>query len=289
MPNSTATPRPNSPARNSPASQDTRWTELPILHPSSVGDLLGCSLKYETLRVKKQWPKNRPGPPASVPRGSAWHETLRALHAARWTDQGGNCHLPLSDLEGYAETAVHAARYDRSVDRELEVQRVMGMARLFCDNQDPEDVDAIIALETQVEFDYSYKSQKLIRIASTIDRVLVRPATPSLLVLQDFKSTRQSVQLAECFILIWCAARKWPGYEYVLELVWADAEEGTVTVDVITADMVRPQHKILTTALLKRLTTPPEAQSGPACCWCPLREGCQGLPAVDMREDEEPF
>lgn len=280
---------PNSTAYTPQASADSRWTELPLLHPSSVGDLLGCSKKYDELRVKKRWPKNRPGPPASVPRGSAWHETLRALHAARWTDQDGNCQLPLSDLEGYAETAVYAARYDRSVDRAVEVARVMGMAQLFVDNQDAEDVEAIIALESQVEFDYSFKGQKLIRIASTIDRVLIRPDRPGVIVVQDFKSTRQQVNLAECFILIWCAARKWPGFEYVLELIWVDAEDGTVTNDVVTADMVRKQHKILTTALLRRLKEEPVAQPGPACLWCAIRDSCQGLPAVDMAEDEEPF
>ena len=284
MPNSTAAPRPNP-----PASQDTRWTDLPLLHPSSVADLLGCSKKYDELRVKKNWPKGRPGPPASVPRGSAWHETLRALHAARWTDQDGNCHLPLSDLEGYAETAVHAARYDRSVDRDLEVQRVMGMARLFCDNQDEEDIAAIIALETQAEFDYSFKGQRLIRIASTIDRALIRPSRPNFVVIQDFKSTRQTINLAECFLLIWCAARRWPGFEYILELIWVDSEEGQVTVDQVTMDMVRRQHKILTTALLRRLDEEPVAQAGPACLWCPIRESCQGLPAVDMEDDEVPF
>lgn len=289
MPNGTAPSR-NAPARNS-ASQDTRWTDLPLLHPSSVSDLLGCSKKYDELRVKKHWPAGRPGPPVTVPRGSAWHETLRALHAARWTDENGVCHLPMSDLEGYAESAVMAARYGRDVDRALEVQHVMGMARLFVENQDPEDIadGVIVALETQVEFDYYFKGEALARIGATIDRVLIRPDLPGVIVVQDYKSTRQVINLAECFLLIWCAAKKWPGYDYVLELIWVDAEDGTVTNDVISADMVRKQHKIITTALLKRLTTPPVAESGPACTFCPLRDSCQGLPAVDLVEDELPF
>lgn len=288
MPNINA-PRQNSPPRNSPARQDSRWTELPLLTVTSVGDLLGCSLKYETLRVQKHWPKGRKPPPPTVPRGSAWHETLRALQAARWTDEEQVCQLPMSDLEGYAEGAVMAARYQRDVDRVIEVERVMAMTHLFVGNQDPEDLEAIVALETQVEFDYKFKGQALARIGATIDRVLIRPDRPGTVVIQDYKSTRQCINLAECFLLIWCAARKWPGLEYVLELIWVDADEGTLTVDVVTADMVRRQHKILTTALLKRLSTPPVAESGPACTFCPLRDSCQGLPAVDLVEDEVPF
>jgi hypothetical protein len=264
-------------------STDTRHTDLPLLTVSSVGDLLGCSKKFNELRVLKRWPKGR-RMPASVPRGTAWHETLRALHAARWENK-----LPMADLEAYAATAVMAARYERDVDRRDEISRVVAMAELFCNNQDEEDVAAILALETQVEFDYSFKGEKLVRIAATIDRVLVRADNPGLLVVQDYKSTRQQINLAECFISLWCAARKWRGYEYVLELIWVDVEEGQVLVDVIPADMVRSQHKLLTSALLNRLSSEPTAESGPACTWCPIREACQGLPAVDLAEDEVPF
>jgi hypothetical protein len=264
-------------------STDSRQTNLPLLTVSSVGDLLGCSKKYEELRVLKNWPKGRTVP-SSVPRGSAWHETLRALHAARWNNE-----LPLADLETYAQTAVHAARYDRNVDRAYEVKRVVEMAKLFCDSQDPEDIEAIIALETQVEFDYHFKGGGLARIAATIDRALIRPEAPNVLVLQDFKSTRQQINLAECFILIWAGSHKWPGYEYTLELIWVDAEEGQVDVDVITADAVRTQHKLITSALLKRLSTEPVAESGPSCTFCPLRDNCQGLPAVQLGESDEPF
>ncbi len=190
----------------------------------------------------------------------------------------------MNDLEAYAETAMYAARYDRDTDRAVEVARVVEMARLFVDNQDPEDIEAIIALETQVEFDYCYKGERLVRIVATIDRALIRPSNPGTVVIQDFKSTRQCVNLAECFLLIWCAARRWAGFEYVLELIWIDAEEGTVTVDVITANMVRKQHKILTTALLRRLNEEPVAEAGPACTFCCIRDKCQGLPAVDMDE-----
>jgi hypothetical protein len=264
-------------------SPDSRQTNLPLLTVSSVGDLLGCSKKYHELRVLKRWPKGRKVP-SSVPRGSAWHEALRALHAARWEGK-----LPLADVEAFAQTAVHAARYDREIDKSYEVKRVVEMVKLFCDNQDEEDIAAIIALETQVEFDYKFKGQRLVRIAATIDRALIRPESPSILVVQDYKSTRQQVNLAECFILMWSASKKWPGYEYILELIWVNAEEEQVVIDVVRADVVRNQHKLITTALLKRLTVAPQAESGPACTFCPLRDGCQGLPAVDLAEDEVPF
>ncbi len=268
-------------------SRDSRWTGLPLLTPSSVSDLILCGKKYDTLRVRKLWPKNRPAPPVTVPRGSAWHETLRALHAARWTDADGVCQIPIKDVEAFAASAVYAARYERDVDREAEIAIVSAMTLLLVDNTDPEDLQAIIALETQSEFDYNYMGEPLVRIAGTIDRVLIRD--PGVLVIQDFKSTRQTINLAECFLLIWIAARKWPGYKYVLELIWVDFEDGQVSVDYVTQDMVRSQHKILTSALLKRKAEVPIADPGPACTFCPIRESCMGLDSVDLAEDEVPF
>lgn len=271
-------------------STDTRWTDLPILHPSSIGDLLGCSKKYDELRVKKNWPPNRPPMPIRVPRGSAWHECLRSVHAARWTDNQGVWHLPLADLEAHAASAVYSARYEREVSREDEVDQVLAMTRLFLDNQDYETLAEIVLLETQIEFSYSFKNEKLARISATIDRILIRGDRPDVVVGQDFKSTTgQSVNLAEAFLMIWCLARKFPGKTCELEYIFLDADDGQVCVTVITQEMVRSQHKIITQALLRRLVEPPTAQPGNCCTFCILRDQCQGLDAVDLEEDEVPF
>ena len=260
---------------------DAIQTTLPKLTVSSRGDLQ-CSRKWHELRVTKQgW-----GPPRSFPtsvgRGSAFHSCLQNLHAARWEDK-----LPINDLPTYARQAAYSARYGPGVSRDTEAEIVEEMARLFLNNQDPEDVAAIIALETQIEFDYFYKGQGLARISATIDRVLCRPESPRTLLIQDFKSTKQRLDLSECFIQLWCASRRWPDYDaWTLELVWLDLDEGQVTVDVIPHRLCRGQLKLLTAALLRVKHLPPTPEpSVETCQWCPMREECQGLCEVRLDDD----
>ncbi len=266
----------NQPARPPDAIQ----TPLPKLTVSSRGDL-SCSLKWDLLRVNKSgWSGPRNFPP-SVGRGLAFHSCLQALHAARRGDT-----LPMGDLPVYARQSAYAARYGPGVSRDAEAEVVEEMAQLFCDNQDPEDISAIQALETQIEFDYIFRGEGLARISATIDRALCRE--PGTLTIQDFKTTKQKLDLAECFILLWCASRKWPEYDrWELELIWIDVTEGTVTVDVISHRHVRGQIKILTTALLRVLHLPPVAEpSVEACKWCINREQCQNLPPVRLDGDD---
>lgn len=258
---------------------DTITTPLPKLTVSSRQDL-ACSKKWHILRVSKTgWGAPRTFAP-SVGRGLALHATLAALHAARWD---GN--LPMGDLPTFARQAAFAARYGPEVNRSAEAETVEEMARLFVDNQDPEDVSNILALETQVEFDYYFRDEPLARISSTLDRVLCRPEAPEKLIIQDIKTTKQRLDLGECFLQLWAAKRKWPGYEsYDLELLWLDLESSSVMVDVIPHRMVRGQLRLLTLALL-RIRDLPEPLAEPsveACRWCPARESCQSLDPVRL-------
>lgn len=266
----------NPPAR----SPDTINTPLPKLTVSSRGDL-ACSLKWSLTRVKKlAWSGPREFPP-SVGRGLALHSCLHALHAARWDDN-----LPMDDLPTFARQSAYAARYGPGVSRDSEAEIVEEMARLFVGHQDPEDVHCIIALETQVEFDYFFRGEGLARISATIDRALCR--TPGVLTIQDYKTTKQKLAMDECFLILWCASRKWPEYaRWELELVWINLEEGTVTVDVISHRHVRGQIKILTAALLRVLHQPPVAEPSADCCkWCINRENCQNLDPVNLDVDD---
>lgn len=266
----------NQPARP----PDTINTPLPKLTVSSRGDL-ACSLKWDLTRVKKTaWSGPRSFPP-SVGRGLALHSCLHALHAARRGDT-----LPMGDLPVYARQAAFAARYGPEVNRDSEAQTVEEMARLFVDHQDPGDIQSIVALETQIEFDYIYRGEGLARISATIDRALCRE--PGVLTVQDYKSTKQKLDLAEFFILMWCASRKWPEYDrWELELLWINLDEGTVTVDVISHRHVRGQLKILTTALLRVLHLPPVAEPNVEVCkWCMNREKCQNLDPVRLDGDD---
>lgn len=186
----------------------------------------------------------------------------------------------------YARQATYSARYGPGVSRDSEAETVEEMARLFCDHQDPEDVSAIQALETQIEFDYIYRGEGPARVSATIDRALCREA--GVLIIQDYKTTKQKLDLAECFILLWCASRKRPEYtRWELELIWINLEEGTITVDVISHRHVRGQLKILTMAFLRVLHLPPVAEpSGDCCKWCNNRETCQILAPVMLDGDD---
>jgi len=261
---------------------DTHWTDLPKLTVSSIADT-SCALKFQRLRIDKTgWGLKREGPPVTVPRGKAVHDALLFLHQNRWEDQ-----VPMHKVNTLAQQAVQAARYERGVDKDGEVKRVVEAVRLFCDNQDAEDVLSIQALETQIEFDYKYKGRKLVRMSATIDRVLVRPTMPRRLVVQDYKTTRQKIDLRECFLLLYCARQKWTEYdEYVLEMIWIDVEEHQVLMDVIEARHVSGQLGLITAALLRILDNEPIPEPGPQCTFCPMREGCQGLDAVDLDDDE---
>ena len=259
---------------------DTIQTPLPKLTVSSRGDL-SCSLKWSLTRVKKSaWQGPRNFPP-SVGRGLALHSCLHALHAARRGDT-----LPTGDLPTYARQAAYAARYGPGVNRDSEAQTVEEMARLFLDHQDPEDIAAIVALETQIEFDYVFRGEGLARISATIDRALSRAA--GVITIQDFKTTKQKLALDECFLLLWCASRKWPEYtRWELELIWLNLDEGTVTVDVISHRHVRGELKLLTAALLRVLHLPPVAEPSVECCkWCMNRENCQNLDPVLLDGDD---
>ena len=260
---------------------DTIQTDLPKLTVSSRGDL-SCSRKWDLLRVKKSgWGAPRPYPP-SVGRGSALHSCLQNLHAARWENS-----LPMNDLPTYARQAAYSARYGPGISRDSEAEVIEEMARLFLDNQDPEDISAIIALETQVEFDYYFRGEGLARISATIDRVLCRPESPRTLVIQDFKTSKQRLSLEEAFLQLWCASKKWPDYdEWTLELIWIDMDEGQVTVDVVPHRLCRGQLKLLTAALLRVKHLPPTPEPSVDCCqWCPMREECQGLYEVRLDDD----
>ncbi len=268
---------------------DSQWTDLPRLTVSSAQDL-DCSKKFYELRVSKLGWGPRRGFPASVGRGTAVHDTLRSLHAGVVAPSWDGV-LPMEDLDAMAREATWRARYEPGTDRDEEAARVTAAVRLFLDNQDPEDLWAILALETQIEFDYVYRGDPLARISCTVDRVLCRPDQPQRLVIQDFKTTVPKISLRESFIALWCAKKRWPDYrEYVLEMIWIDAEEWQVTVETITTDQLAGQKRIITALLQRALRQPPVAEQGPACTFCCIKERCLGgLPAAQDENDEDVF
>lgn len=262
---------------------DTVWTHIPRITPSSVGDL-ECARKYYTLRVLKQWP-SRP-PLENVAFGVAVHDVLRQVYTTR----RGSV-LDLANVEAMARSAVYKARYPRDVDRARALVKVVDAVCMYTANDDEEDVAATLDLERMTEFPFRHGGQDIYMVSAKIDRTLVRPSAPSRLVARDYKMTAQRIDLREAFILLWSAKQMRPGYaEYAIEYDWIDAEDRQVRRDVVEGYELRGQHAIIRDAALRILDGDDHLPSpGDACTFCPLRQNCQGLDAVELAEGEDVF
>ena len=262
---------------------DTVWTHVPRITPSSVGDL-ECARKYHTLRVEKKWP-SRP-PLENVAFGTAVHDVLRQLYMTR---NGGI--LDLTNVEAMARSSVYRARYPRDVDRQRALAKVMEAVCMYVTNDDEEDIAATLDLERMTEFPFRHCGQDIYMVSAKIDRTLVRPSAPSRLVARDYKLTAQRIDLREAFILLWSAKQMRPGYEsYAIEYDWIDAEERQVRRDVVEGYELKGQHTIIRDAALRILSADDHPPSpGDACTFCPLRQNCQGLDAVELAEGEDIF
>lgn len=254
---------------------------LPELSPSSIGDL-ACSKRYHTLRILNLWPpKSAIG---AVARGSAFHNVMNSLYSSRYEGQ-----LDARDIPALAREAVQRQSWPAGTTLAEEAARVECLARTFLASEDPEDVSATLCTETAVGFVFHYCNKPLAYIKATLDRVLVRAEEPDVLVIKEYKTTAQRVELREALLLLWCAKTRWPGFKYVLEYEWIDAAEGSVLRTVVTTDMVQGQLKLLVGSLLRVLSTPPVAEPGPKCQWCHLRPECQELAPVSLGVDQNPF
>ena len=262
---------------------DTIRTHVPRITPSSVGDL-ECARKYHTLRVLKQWP-SRP-PLENVAFGVAVHDVLRQVYTTR----RGSV-LDLTNVEAMARSAVYKARYPRDVDRARALVKVVEAVCMYVTNDDEEDVSATLDLERMTEFPFRHGGQDIYMVSAKIDRTLVRPSALSRLVARDYKLTAQRIDLREAFILLWSTKQMRPGYtEYAIEYDWIDAEDRQVRRDVVEGYELRGQHSIIRDAALRILSSDDHLPSpGDACTFCPLRQNCQGLDAVELAEGEDVF
>ena len=73
----------------------------------------------------------------------------------------------MNDLPADARQAAYSARCGSLVSQDAEAEMIEETARLFLDNQDPEGMAAIIAVETQVKFDFEFKGERPARISAT--------------------------------------------------------------------------------------------------------------------------
>ncbi len=253
---------------------------LPELSPSSIGDL-ACSKRYHTLRVLNLWPpKSAIG---AVARGSAFHGVINSLYASRHEGQ-----LDTRDIPALAREAVQRQSWPAGTVLAEETARVENLARTYLRSEDPEDIATTIGTETLIGFVFHHCDKPLAYIKAMLDRVLVRAEEPDVLVVKEYKTSQQRVELREALILLWCAKTRWPGFRYVLEYEWIDAER-SVERTVVTTDMVQGQLKLLVHSLLRVLNTPPHSEPGSKCHWCHLRAECQELAPVMLGMDDNPF
>ncbi len=253
---------------------------LPILSPSSIADL-NCGKRYHTLRVLNLWPPKTAI--SAVARGSAFHGLMNSLYANRFEGQ-----VDTRDIPALAREAVQRQMWPVGTVIAEETARVEKLARTYLQSEDLEDITATISTETTIEFVYRHCGKPLASIKATLDRVLVRPEQPEILVIKEYKTTAQRVKFREALILLWCAKTRWPGFKYVLEYEWIDSE-GSVERTTVTTDMVQGQLKLLVHSLLRVLSSPPVPEPGAKCQWCHLRPECQELGAVSLGVDENPF
>lgn len=253
---------------------------LPILSPSSISDLT-CKKRFHHLRVLNLWPPKTAI--SAVARGSAFHGLMNSLYANRFEGQ-----VDTRDIPALAREAVQRQMWPGETVLKDETARVEHLALVYLQSEDPEDIPATICTETTIEFVYWRCGKPLASIKATLDRVLVRPEQPETLIIKEYKTSAQRVELREALLLLWCARTRWPGFKYVLEYEWINVE-GTVERTTVTTDMVQGQLKLLVHSLLRVLSTPPVPEPGAKCQWCYLRPECQELGAVSLGVDENPF
>ena len=248
--------------------------------PSAVNDLQ-CALKFKTLRIDRIWKKRDAILPAA--HGKAVHLVLQNVYANR---VGGT--VDLSNLEALSRGAVRNTWYPKDIDMETQVRRVMAASRAFVDADDEEDIAGILDLERGGQFEVKMEGQVLCVISATLDCLLVRASRPDTLVLREWKTTAQRIDLKECFIQFWIAHKMYPAYkQIVIEFDWLDEEDRRITRDTVTLREIKGQRQIILGMAYKVLTaTEFPASPGSVCCYCPRREECQSLPAEDIRENQ---
>ena len=255
-------------------------TAAPRLTPSAVNDLL-CPKKYRRLRIERRWPKRDAALP--VAHGKAVHAVLQTLYAAR---VGGE--VELSNLEAMARGAVRNTWYPRDCDKEEQVGRVMAAVNGFIASDDYEDIEGILDLEREGQFEVRMGGRVLCVMSATLDCALVRASQPDTLVIKERKTTAQRIDLKECYIQMRVAWKMYPKFsKIVIEYDWLD-EDNRVARDTITMREVKGQHQIVLSMAYRVLTATefPSIPCEAACRFCPSRDECATLPADDMSEEQ---
>ena len=179
---------------------DRVWTDLPRISPSSVGDLTGCPKRYAETRILHNWGSNNREYPESVAHGTATHAVLRDVFRGR---QAGL--VDLANVGALARTAVFKGRYPKDFDRERAIDHVIEAVCGYVRSQEPEDVQGTIRCEDQIQFPFSWEGKPLCMVSATLDRVLVRPAQATRLVIKEYKTTRPRIDLQEIFVAMLAA------------------------------------------------------------------------------------
>lgn len=266
---------------------DTVTTALPRLTPSSVADL-ECALKYKTLRIDRNWGSNNRDFGAAIAHGTAVHDVLR-----RVVRPGGKYEADLEHVEALARQAVYRGRYPAGTDRDGATEKVLSTVRAYVASDD--DLANTISVERPEEFDYWHNAAPLFRVSVKIDRILVRPESPTTLVIRDYKLTaRPKISLPEAFLYLWAAKKAFgsQGYdEFLFEYDFIDPDN-RVTREVVSGHDVRGQHPLIVEAAVRVIRADEwPACVGEACIYCPLRgtETCPALPAEHMIDGQDVF
>ena len=272
-------------------------TTAPRITVSSLQDL-ACPKRYKRKRIDRIWePRDAI---YAVANGTAVHRVLRDVYEARrgWE-------VSLKHLEDQALDSVYATKYPVGFDRDGAVARVIASVRGFVEADDEEAIEGTFDLERQGQFEVKDKrTGRVLFVASAkLDRTLIRASCPDRLVVRESKTTAQRISLKEVFLQLWVARKMHPGCaSYAIEFDFLDADLRVVR-ETVEWETVQGQGPIVLRQALRVIdATEYPAIPCESCTYCEMRdectklpaeemdgEICQGLPAVDMREDEELF
>ena len=250
--------QPAAPAANTP----------PVLSVTPSNCLyLGCLRKANELIVYKRYSGLRKQGGALV-FSSGLHRALRDVY-----DPQNGPPPNLQNLAGYIRAAFLRQPYPDAAAREHDVCRA---AKIIAEYVDADD-DAAYTIAVERTGIYQVRAGDLIyELHARLDRALVRPSEPDVLVVRDYKIGRLSLEPEQVTINLDVAKMLWPHFRaYCLEV--DGLVDGGETERLVYHS--RECKGIISSSITPRVrrfaqATEMLAEPGEACMYCGAKQGC---------------
>ncbi len=260
---------------------------LPKITPTSVLDL-ACPAKFWTLRVLKQWPPRQPNSFGAF--GKALHSVLRDVY-----DPSSPARPDTANLDMYIDNAMREHRYADKAAEAADTRRISQMVRGYVAAEDDEDhADALgtISVERLLEHKIIYQGTPLFVLSARLDRLIVRPDEPNVLIIRDYKTGNSPVPLESSFCQLWAAKLKFGKRfdSFRLEIDQVD-NDGRIERRVVEPCQCRGVHRWIMERAAAVLTATEHAEepSQQACTWCCRANDCPAVQGGTARLEDDPF